>query len=55
MVDAESEVIVGATIEKEMALEVPPAGGGLKTVNEAVPTEWMSAAVIAACSCVALT
>ena len=36
-------------------LEVPPPGAGLNTVTCAVPAVVMSAAVIAACNCVALT
>jgi hypothetical protein len=32
VVEAESDVMVGATIANEIALEVPPAGAGLKTV-----------------------
>jgi len=47
--------MVGATIENEIALEVPPAGAGLNTVTGTVPTEAISAAVIPAWSCVALT
>ena len=37
------------------AAEVPPPGAGVKTDTCAVPTAAMSAAAIAACSCVALT
>src|SRR5206468_457004 len=45
----------GLLIEKVCAPEVPPPGAGVTTVTEAVPALAMSAAVIAAVSCVALT
>ena len=44
VVDAESEVMAGATTENESALEVPPAGAGLNTVTEIVAAEAMSVA-----------
>ena len=40
---------------KLIALDVPPPGAGLKTVTDAVPVSAMSAAVIDAVICVALT
>jgi hypothetical protein len=50
-------VVVGAglLIAKICALDVPPPGAGLTTVTEAVPAVAMSAAVMAAVSCVADT
>jgi hypothetical protein len=57
-VPGESEVRAGVgllVIVKVSAFDVPPPGGGLTTVTEALPTAAMSAAVIAAVSCVALT
>ena len=39
---------------KVSALEVPPPGAGLLTITEAVPGLAMSAAVIAACTCIPL-
>src|SRR5579871_289741 len=55
----DSELIVGtgfaAVIVKLTLLEAPPPGDGLTTVTCAVPAVAMSAAVIAACNCVALT
>ena len=53
VVDAESEVIVGATIGNEIALDVAPPVAGVETATCAVPTAAISAAVIAAVSCVA--
>ncbi len=44
-----------ALIVKLWAFDVPPPGAGLVTVTWAVPADAMSAAVIAAVSCVALT
>jgi hypothetical protein len=46
---------LGAMIVKVCALDVPPPGVGLNTVTEAVPAVAMSAAVMAAVSCVADT
>jgi hypothetical protein len=53
-------VVVVAVTEKSVivnvsALEVPPPGVGFTTVMAAVPTAAMSAAVMAAVNCVALT
>src|SRR5206468_3255993 len=52
-----NEEIVGTAllIESVRAAEVPPPGVGVMTVTEAVPAVAMSAAGIAAVSCVALT
>ncbi len=44
--------LLAALIVKVWALEVPPPGAGVNTVTEAVPAAAMSAAVIAAVSCV---
>ena len=52
--DGTSDVIVGATIENVIWLEVPPPGAGVNTVTWAIPTEAISAAGIIAISCVAL-
>ena len=46
---------LGALMAKGFAVDVPPPGEGLKTVTWAVPAVAMSAAVIAAVNCVALT
>src|SRR5438309_1013735 len=53
----DSDEIVGAglLIENVRAADVPPPGAGVTTVTEAVPVAAMSAAGIAAVSCVALT
>src|SRR5574340_1183770 len=58
--DGESEVsagtgLAGAEMVNGSTPEVPPPGAGFDTVTFAVLTEAMSAAVIAAVSCVALT
>jgi hypothetical protein len=45
----------GALIVNVCAFDVPPPGVGLNTVTFAVPAVAMSAAVIAAVNCVALT
>ena len=45
----------GTLIVNVWAFEVPPPGAGLKTVTLAVPATAMSAALIDAVSCVALT
>ena len=53
----ESDVIAGTglfTVNGEVA-DVPPPGAGLVTVTLNVPAAAMSAAVIAAVTCVALT
>jgi len=47
--------LVAALIVKVWLLEVPPPGAGVNTVTVAVPAVTMSAAVIAAVSCVADT
>ena len=52
--DGTSPVMVGATIENAIPLDVPPPGVGVDTLTWAVPTEAISAAEIAALSCVAL-
>jgi hypothetical protein len=44
VVDAESEVMAGATTANESAFEVPPAGAGLNTVIETAAAETMSVA-----------
>jgi hypothetical protein len=54
VVDAESEVMVGLRIAKEMGVDVPPPGAGLKTVTCAVPADAISAAGIDVLSCVVL-
>src|SRR5207249_4118769 len=46
---------LGAMIVKGCALEIPPPGAGVATVTCAVPAVAMSAAEMAAVSCVALT
>src|SRR5437762_9464052 len=53
----DSDEIVGAGLlmENVRAADVPPPGAGVTTVTEAVPVAAMSAAGIAAVSCVALT
>src|SRR4029077_7723005 len=53
--DTEVSVGTGLLIVNVTALEVPPPGVGEKTVTEAVPAVAMSAAVMAAVSCVPLT
>jgi hypothetical protein len=57
--EGEIEVIagtgLGAVIVKAILPQVPPPGAGLKTVTWAVPAAAISAAVMAACNCVALT
>jgi len=45
---------LGAAMGNAMAPEVPPPGAGLTTVIEALPMVAISAAVIAAVSCVEL-
>ena len=52
-----SDVIVGTGLltAKFTATEVPPPGAGFVTETEKLPTATMSAAVIAAVTCVALT
>src|SRR5207302_15154 len=47
--------LLGAVIVKVCGFEVPPPGAGLNTVTGAVPAVAMSAAEIAAVSCVADT
>jgi hypothetical protein len=54
VVEAESEVMVGARIENEIGLDVPPPGVGVKTVTCAVPADKRSAAGINVLSCVVL-
>ena len=54
VVEAESDVMIGRTIENVIPLEVPPPGGGVNTVTWAVPTAAISATAIVARSCVAL-
>ena len=55
----DSELIVGtglaALMVNAVLPDVPPPGAGLNTVTWPVPAVAMSAAVIAACNCVALT
>jgi len=51
----EIEEMTGATIENEIALEVPPPGVGLNTLTGTDATEAISTAEIAAWSCVELT
>jgi hypothetical protein len=46
---------IGALMVKAELLEVPPPGDGLNTVTWTVPALAMSAALMAACNCVALT
>lgn len=45
---------VTALMAKASALEIPPAGAGLKTVTEPAPAEAISEDEIDACSCVLL-
>jgi hypothetical protein len=49
------KAVVWALMVKGELAEVPPPGAGLKTATWAVPADVMSAAVTAACNCVALT
>src|SRR4029077_8943104 len=53
--DSDVSVGTGLLIVKVTELEVPPPGGGLVTVTNAVPALAISAAVIAAVSVVLLT
>ena len=53
VVDAESEVMIGGTIEN-VTLDVPPPGAGVDTLTWAVPTDRIFPAGISATSCVAL-
>lgn len=53
VVDAESEVMIGGTIENG-TLDVPPPGAGVDTLTWAVPTDTIFPAGIMAISCVAL-
>lgn len=53
VVDAESEVMIGGTIEN-VTLDVPPPGAGVDTLTWAVPTDTIFPAGIIATSCVAL-
>jgi hypothetical protein len=54
IVDSKTDVIVGATIENEIAFDVVPPVAGVETATCADPTAAISAAVIVALSCVAL-
>ena len=53
--DALTAIAGGGLIASVSVDDVPPAGVGLNTVTCAAPAAAMSAAAIAACSCVALT